>query len=118
MRKNKIRSKIRTPAKKINFKDIDYDNLVKMINMELPINFKKYKILDKIYQKYPLTNKEEIALIIKAVFEIIREKVIEGYKINIRYIFNDFHLVINKSVSGHPFVLAKNTTFPKVRKNV
>jgi hypothetical protein len=118
MRKNKIKSKVKVPAKSLPPKDITYEDLFLMLNKERPIKFDKYHLLNNIHQKYQLIGKEEIALIIKTLFEIIRERAIQGYKINVNYIFNEFHLIINKSASGHPFLLAKNRTFPKVRKNV
>ena len=116
--KNKMRAKIKMAAKQMPLKqDTDYDEVFENINSETPINFKKYNLLDKIYKQYPLTSKEEIALIVKATFEIIREKAIEGYKINIKNIFNEFHLIINK-VNNYSFIFPKNRTFPKIRKNV
>jgi hypothetical protein len=83
----------------------------------MPINFKKYNLLDKVYEQYSLTSKEEVALIVKTTFEVIREKAIEGYKINVKNIFNEFYLIINK-LNNQPFIYSKNRTFPKIRKNV
>jgi hypothetical protein len=118
MKKNKIKTKIKTPAKLIPLKDIEYEDLFNQINRQHPINFKKYDLLNELHQQYPLISKEDLALVMKTLFEIIREKIIEGYKINVKYIFNEFHLIANKSFSGHPFLLLKSQTFPKIRKNV
>jgi hypothetical protein len=117
MRKNKIKNKTISPAKQIPLKDIDYEELFSILNKDIPINFKKNNLLNEIHERYQLIGKDDLALVLKTIFEIIREKVIEGYKINTQFIFSEFHLIANK-LQGTPFLLAKNITSPKIRKNV
>ena len=115
IRKNKIKPKVKTRAVPIYTKNISYDDLIEEINKTLPIKIKIKNIVDDIHEIYPLISKADIALIIRNTFLTIREQVLFGNKINVKFIFNDFHLKITKK--NNFFCLeGKGTTFPKLRK--
>jgi hypothetical protein len=114
--KNKIRSKVKKMNKPLPLKDgVELNNVIDDINKSFPINFKKYNFIKSIHSKYPLAPKEDIALIVKTVFEVIRENMIDGYSFNIKNIFNEFRLVITSS-NNFNFLKIKNKTFPTVRR--
>ncbi len=114
--KNKLRTKIKKLYTQIPIKkDLEYQDLFNQLNKLYPINFKKYNFINKIHAQYPLASKEEIALIVKTIFEVIREQVIEGYSVNVKFIFNEFRLdAINNG--KYSFLKLKNRTFPSIRK--
>lgn len=115
LRRNKIRPKSKTRAVPIYTKDISYDDLIQEINKSFPVKIKIKNIVNDIHEIYPLIPKSDIALIIRNLFLTIREQVLFGNKINVKYIFNEFHLKIIKK--NNFFCLeGKGKTLPKVRK--
>jgi len=113
--KNKLKPKVKKSYKQIPVKEISHQDLCDQVNKSLPINFRKYNFLNKIHQQHPLISKQDTALIVKAIFEVIREKIIEGYSINIRYLFNEFRLTVTDN-GKHKMLRIKNRTFPSVRR--
>lgn len=114
--KNKIKPKTKKLANAIIFDNIDYDDLIKLINQRAPIKINT-KFLDKIYKKYPFIKKDEISLIMKTTFEVIREHMTMGYKINIRCLFGEAHLNVGIS-NGKPRIRVKHSTIPTIRKKI
>jgi len=53
---------------------------------------KQADLIDKVHNRYPLLSQVEIVIIIKTVFEVIRELLIRGCIININKFFFDFKL--------------------------
>ncbi len=113
--KNKLRSKTKKLYKQIPLKDINYPDLFQEINKSYPINFKKYNFLNKVHEKHPLLQKEDIALVVKAIFETIRENVIEGYSINVKNLFNEFRLSLIKKKDFKNLKI-NNRTVPSIRR--
>lgn len=114
--KNKLRSKTKKIYKQIPLKEISYPELFDHLNKSHPINFKKYNFINKIHDKHPILSKEDIALVVKAIFETIRENIIEGYSVTIKHLFNEFRLsLINKKNLKN--LKIKNRTFPTIRRH-
>ncbi len=112
----KHRKKIRA----FYFDQLSSEDLIKLVNSELPINIKHLAIIvDKIYAKYPLIDKTEISIIVRAVFESIREFLILGYIINFNKYFFDmkFHFFeFAAKAKKYTSLKVKVTTPPHVRK--
>lgn len=102
--------------KKFYFDQLTHDDMVELLNSEYPINIKHLSIIvDKIYAKYPLIDKIEISIIVRAVFESIREFLVLGHIINFNKIFFDtkLHFFKFKEAIG---LKVKLTTPPYIRK--
>ncbi len=81
------------------FNELSSEDLIKLVNSELPINIKHLEIIvDKIYTKYPLIDKAEISIIVRAVFESIREFLILGYIINFNKFFSNMRFYFSEFV--------------------
>jgi len=73
------------------------DFIVSIINQEYPMFSSLYKKwAAEIYKQYPLVDKSQIVLIIKAVFEELRDQLILGQEIAISKLFNHMILIANK----------------------
>lgn len=114
---NKIKSKTRKIAQQLPLKEnTTIGELRSLVNSKAPIKIDSI-FLEKIYKKYPLISKSDIALIMKTSLEVIREHMISGYKISIKELFGDMHFILNTTKSNIWFLKVKNTTNPKVRKS-
>jgi len=83
------------------FKDIENSQVYDIINSELPIGLKNENdLIQRIHEKYPYIKKYEVAIIVKYVFEVIRENLILGKAITFYNLFCDMHLsfIFYKSV--------------------
>jgi len=98
------------------------EDLVDDIRSKLPINIKKLEnIIDRIHEKYPLIDKTEVAIIVKAIFETMRELLIQKRQININNFFNSMKFYYFTGFRlGHivPSLKIKINTSPKLRKYV
>lgn len=103
--------------KKFYFDQLSHEDMIKLVNSEYPINIKHLQvIIDNIYVKYPLIDKSEISIIVKAVFESIREFLILGYIINFNKIFFDTKLHFFQFAKKFTSLKVKITTPPHLRK--
>lgn len=84
-----------------HFRGISKEEFSKGINEEYPIEIRQLEpIIDRIHQKYPLIDKVQISLIVRAVFESIREFLILGYVINFNKFLTDMKLNFFTHVIG------------------
>lgn len=92
------------------------------INKELPISLKyNLDLVNRVYDKYPYLSKTQISIIIKLIFESIRELMILGKIINFNNLFFDTKLhffAYRKFGSILPALKVKISTPPPMRKNV
>lgn len=92
-------------VKEFHFVDLSKEELKDVINNKYPIKISKLEfIIEKIYNKYPLISKTEITLIVKAVFESMRDFLVLGYVMNFnKFIFdmklNFFTHVLNGKIN-------------------
>lgn len=112
---NKIKPKQKKLAKLIPLKDISYYDFFNQLNKSHPIKLDE-KILKKLYKQYPVIPMSDVALIMRSAIEVIREHMIQGYKINIKQIFNETHFTAHKIKTQKPFIKVKNRTSPYFKK--
>jgi hypothetical protein len=105
---------------KLIFNEITDQEIIQLINKDYPINIKfMERIIDRIYAKYPLIDKIEISIIVRAVFESIREFLILGYIINFnRFVFDMKLHVFEYAAKTKKYLglKVKATTPPSIRK--
>lgn len=78
-----------------HFKDHTHQEIVDILNKDLPLNLKyNENLIDKIYNKYPLISKSQISIIVKATFQGIRDLLILGKILNFNKIFFDTKLLV------------------------
>ena len=89
-------------------KDKTFDEIISDINKQYPIKLNNGEdLIERIHARYPLVSKTEIAVIINATFESIREFLIRGEIVSINGLFNNLIIKITKPkkyVLVRPFV--------------
>jgi nucleoid DNA-binding protein len=85
-----------------------FDEVISAINKQYPIKFDKGEdLIERIHARYPLVSKTEIAVIINATFESIREFLIRGEIVTVSGLFNNLRIKITKPkkyVRVRPFI--------------
>jgi hypothetical protein len=108
-------------TKKYYFKDKTHIQVADMINHELPVNLKYNEdLVNRVYERYPFIDKAQVALIIKATFQSIRDLLIMGKILNFNKLFFDTKLfVFDHRKNGRIFasLKAKICTPPTMVKN-
>ena len=87
MKKKKI-------VKPFFFKDLDKQDVVNILNKENIINLKyNEELVDRIHLRYPVISKTDVSIIVKAVFQSMRDLLILGKVLNFNKLFFDtkFH---------------------------
>lgn len=109
-------------VKEFHFIGLSKQELSNILNKELPINIKSLEpIVNRVYEKYPVIDKSEVSLIIKTVFEAIREFLVLGYVINFNKLVFDMKLHFFQHVIGDKFNTAlkvKLKASPKFKKGL
>jgi hypothetical protein len=104
------------------FKDLSHQDIVDYFNYEYPISLKhNQELVERVYQRYPLINKSEIGLIIKAIFSCLRDLLILGKILNFNNFLFDAKLFFHphrKAGVIIPAVKVKLSTPPPLRKYV
>lgn len=102
------------------FKDRSHQDLLDLINKELPINLRYNEaMINRIYSRYPLISKTEISIIVRAVFQSFRDLLILGNVLNFNGLFFDTKLFFfQRFRKGRivPSIKVKISTPPKLRK--
>jgi hypothetical protein len=79
------------------FRDQSHQQVVDHLNINLPISLKHNKdLVERIHQRYPLIDKSEVAIIVKAVFSSFRDLLILGKILNFNNLFFDTKLLFFK----------------------
>ena len=82
------------PVRKFFFNNLSNLEMIDLINKEFPISLEKNEdIINKIYLRYPLINKTQISIIVKSIFQSIRELLIMGKILNFNNLFFDTKLL-------------------------
>lgn len=107
-------------VKPFYFKDQEHQEVVDLLNSEYPVNIKyNEELVDRVYARYPLISKTEVSIIIKMVFQSIRELLILGKVLNFNNLFFDTKLhFFDYRKDGHilPSLKVKISTPPPLRK--
>lgn len=102
------------------FKDLSHQEVADLLNKDYPINLKyNIDLIDRIHNRYPVINKTQIAFIVKAVFQTIRDLMVLGKILNFHNLFFDTKLhFFDYRKNGHilPSLKVKISTPPKLRK--
>jgi hypothetical protein len=106
--------------KPFKFKDISHKDMADILDKELPINIKYNEdLINRIHSKYPFVSKTETAIVVKTIFQSIRELLVLGKIINFHNLFFNTKLYFfdyNKNGNKMPHIKVKSTTSPKLRK--
>lgn len=82
-------------AYNVYFKDKAFEEVINILNKEYPIKLTNgEELIDKIYNKYPLISKTEIAIIINTTFEAIRDFLVKGDSVNINNFVNGLRIKV------------------------
>jgi hypothetical protein len=96
--------------------------LIEDINKDLPINIKKLEVIvNRIHEKYPLLDKSDVAIVVKTIFETMRELLIKNHEISVNNFFKSMKFYyFTHCRQGHiiPALKIKINTSPKLRKYV
>lgn len=102
------------------FKDLTHQQVADHLNTEYPINLKYNEdLVNRVYNRYPLINKAKIGIIIKAIFQTIRDLMVLGKILNFHKLFFDTKLhFFDYRKNGHilPSLKVKISTPPNLRK--
>lgn len=102
------------------FKDHTHQEIVDILNKEYPISLKYNEdLIDRVCSKYPFLKKSEISLIVKSIFQSMRELLILGKILNFHNLFFDVKLhIFNYHYREHilPALKVKISTPPSLKK--
>ncbi len=103
------------------FKDLDHQEMVDLVNTENPINLKHNQdLIDRVHARYPLIDKVQVSIIVKAVFQSMRDLLVLGKVLNFNNLFFDAKLhFFDYRRDGHilPSLKVKISTPPPLRSN-
>jgi len=103
------------------FKDMTHQQMVDHLNDNYPISLKHNEdLVNRVYARYPLLDKSEVGIIIKAVFASFRDLLVLGKVMNFNNLFFDAKLhFFSHRRAGHilPSLKVRISTPPKLRKN-
>lgn len=98
-----------------------HQQMVDLVNKENPISLKyNESLINRIHTKYPIINKIEISIIVKSIFQSIREFLILGKVLNFNSLFFDTKLLIfsyTRNGATFPSVKIKISTPPPIAKS-
>lgn len=103
------------------FKDLSHQEMVDFLNQENPVNIKYNEdLVNRIHARYPLISKLEVSIIVKAIFQSLRDLLVLGNVLNFNNLFfnTKFHFFDYRK-KGHilPSLKVKISTPPPLRKN-
>lgn len=75
------------------FQDLSHREMVDLINSDLPISLKHNEsLIDRVHARYPLIEKSEVSIIVKAIFQSFRDLLVLGKVLNFNNLFFDAKL--------------------------
>jgi branched-subunit amino acid transport protein AzlD len=66
------------PRKFFIFKEMTHNEMVKLVNKELPISMSDMSLIDRVHERYPVFSKPQIAEIVMSFFYTLRGLLIKG----------------------------------------
>jgi hypothetical protein len=103
------------------FKDQTHQEMVDYLNDHYPISLKHNEgLVNRVHARYPLLDKSEVGIIIKAVFASFRDLLVLGKILNFNNLFFDAKLHFFNYRLGTrilPSLKVRISTPPKLRKN-
>lgn len=102
------------------FKDRSNQEMVDELNAEYPISLKHNEdLVTRVHNRYPLLDKSEVGIIIKAVFSSFRDLLVLGKVLNFNNLFFDTKLLIfahRRSGAIFPAIKVQMSTPPRLRE--
>ncbi len=107
-------------VKYYSFKDLDKQDMADILNKDLPISLRKNEdLITRIHDRYPLIDKSQISLIVKTVFQSMRELMILGKILSFHTVFfnTKLHFYL-RNVKGviKPSLKVKIATPPPMKR--
>ena len=103
------------------FKDKTKQQMVDQLNDQYPVSLKHNEdLVNRVHDRYPLLDKSEVGIIIKAVFSSFRDLLVLGKILNFHNLFFDAKLhFFNYRRDGRilPSLKVRISTPPKLRKH-
>lgn len=103
-----------------SFEGKTHQEVVNYLNDEYPISIRNNEdLINRIYNRYPLLDKSEIGIIVKAIFASFRDFLVLGKILNFNGLFFDAKLLFFRHRrNGHtlPALKVQISTPPKLRK--
>lgn len=103
------------------FKDLDHQQMVDLVNRDNPINLKyNESLIDRVHARYPLISKTETSIIVKAIFQSLRDLLVLGKVLNFNNLFFDTKLHFfdyRKGAAILPSLKVKMSTPPPLRND-
>jgi hypothetical protein len=103
------------------FHELSHQQVVDYFNIEYPVSIKHNQdLVERVYQRYPLINKSEVGLIVKAVFSSFRDLLILGKVLNFNNLFFDTKIHFFKHRRGGrilPSLKVRISTPPPLRNH-
>lgn len=108
-------------VKPFYFQDLDHQQVVDLLNEEHPVNIKYNEdLVNRVYARYPLIDKTQVSIIIKAIFQSFRDLLVLGKVLNFNNLLFDCKLnFFAYRKGGHilPSLKVKISTPPPLRNN-
>jgi hypothetical protein len=105
-----------------SFKDKTKQEMVDELNRDYPISIKHNEdLVNRVHSRYPLLDKSEVAIIVKAVFTSFRDMLVLGKVMNFHNLFFDTKLLTFTHCRGgvmFPAVKVQMTTPPKLKEKL
>lgn len=106
-------------VKPFHFKELTHQQMVDLLNEENPVNIKYNETLvNRVYARYPLISKSEVSLIMKSLFQSMRDLLVLGRVLNFNNLFFDTKLHFfdyHKDGRTLPALKVKISTPPPLR---
>jgi hypothetical protein len=103
-----------------SFKDQTKQQMVDDVNSNYPISLRHNEdLVNRVFSRYPLLDKSEVGIIVKAVFSSFRDLLVLGKVLNFNNLFFDTKLHFFKHCrGGHilPSLKVRVSTPPRLRK--
>lgn len=75
------------------FKDLSHQEMVDLVNTENPISLKHNEdLVNRVHARYPLISRIQVAVIVKGIFQSIRDLLVLGKVLNFNNLFFDTKL--------------------------
>jgi hypothetical protein len=104
-----------------SFKDISHQEMVDYLNENYPISLKHNEdLVSRVHARYPLLDKSEVGIIIKAIFSSFRDLLVLGKILNFNTLFFDTKLLFfehRRDGRILPSLKVRMSTPPKLRKH-
>ena len=108
-------------VKQFAFKDLSHQEVVDLLNTDHPINLKYNEdLVNRVYDRYPLVSKVQVAIIVTAIFQSFRDLLVLGKVLNFNNLFFNAKLhFFDYRKNGHilPSLKVKISTPPPLRNH-